>query len=179
MVKAAEVSLRFRDGKPKDAQAISDLGCQTYAETFGHVYRKSDLDEYLEKYFSKERVEQDLNDPSINYRIAMSASNMVGYAKIGPTNLPLSRNSDNILQLHRLYVRETRQGVGVGGILLSWAIDQSRSRGADELCLGVWTSNEHAIKLYEGRGFSPEGEYEINVGSAKDKELIMSLNLKE
>lgn len=179
MVKAADVSLKFRDGLPQDAQQISDLGRQTYSEFFGHVYKKSDLDQYLDKYFSVERVKRDLEDPEIDYRIAMTSTNMVGYAKVGPTTLPLQRDRSNILELHRLYVRETRQGVGLGGILLSWAIDRARERDATELCLGVWTSSQNAIKLYEGRGFEIEGEYEINVGSTKDMELIMSLKLKE
>lgn len=179
MVKAAEASLKFRDGVPDDAQQISDLGRQTYSEYFGHVYKKADLDTYLDRYFSIERVRQDLENPEIEYRIALNASQMLGYAKIGPTTLPLGRDRDNILELHRLYVRETRQGVGVGGILLSWAIDRAKERGANELCLGVWTNSKNAIKMYESRGFESEDEYEISIGSAKDYERIMSLKLKE
>jgi ribosomal protein S18 acetylase RimI-like enzyme len=179
MVKAAEASLKFRDGAPDDALQISDLGRQTYSEYFGHVYKKSDLDIYLDRYFSVDRVRRDLEDPEIEYRIALSSSNMVGYAKIGPTTLPLGRDAENALELHRLYVREFRQGVGVGGILLSWAIDRARERGANELCLGVWTNSTNAIKMYESRGFESEDEYEISIGSAKDYERIMSLKLKE
>ena len=179
MVKASDVNLRFRDGKPEDSVSISDLGRNTYEEFFGHVYTKADLDCYLQEYFSEARVRRDLENPDIDYRVAYTSSNMVGYAKIGPTSLPLDRDKRRALQLHRLYVRETRQGVGVGGILLSWAIDQARSRGAEELCLGVWTSNQNAIKLYNGRGFRSEGEYQISVGSVRDHELIMSLKLKE
>lgn len=178
MVQARDISLRFRDGKPEDAPRISDLGRQTFAETFGHIYSKADLDAYLETYFSLERVSRDLNDPEIEYRIAETSMNMVGYAKIGPVKLPLTRDCKNGLQLHRLYVRETRQGVGVGGILLSWAIDRSSERGAEELCLGVWSNNQHAIGVYENRGFTSEGYYDINVGRTVDRELIMSLKLK-
>lgn len=179
MVKAADMNLRFRDGLPEDAANISDLGRQTYADYFATVYKKSDLDAYLDKYFSVERVSHDLSDPKIDYRIAETSSNMVGYAKIGPPCIEFKQSNDKALQLHRLYVRETRQGVGVGGILLSWAIDRAKERGAEELCLGVWAHNENAIKLYENRGFEAERVYDIDVGSSKDKELVMSLKLKE
>ena len=178
MVKAADVNLRFRDGLPEDAVNISDLGRQTYSEYFSSVYKKADLDAYLAKYFSVDRVEQDLRDPEIEYRIAETNSHMVGYAKIGPPCLQTKQVRENTLQLHRLYVRETRQGVGVGGILLSWAIDRARERGAAELCLGVWANNENAIKLYENRGFEAEEVYDIDVGNTRDKELIMSLKFK-
>lgn len=179
MVKAADMNLRFRDGLPEDSASISDLGRQTYAEYFSSIYKKSDLDAYLDKYFSQERVGQDLRDPETDYRIAETSSNMVGYAKIGPPCIEFKQHNRKTLQLHRLYVRETRQGVGVGGILLSWAIDRARERGAEELCLGVWANNENAIKLYEGRGFEAERVYDIEIGNTRDKELIMSLKLKE
>lgn len=179
MVKATDVSLRFRDGVESDAESISALGRQTYSEFFGQVYQKSDLDQYLDRYFSVERVRTDLQNPEIDYRIAYTPSNMVGYAKIGPTSLPQEGPADHSLQLHRLYVRETRRGVGVGGILLSWAIDRAKERGAEKLYLGVWISSENAIKLYQSRGFIAQGEYMIEVGSTSDRELIMSLKLKE
>ncbi len=179
MVKAADVNLRFRDGSPEDAASVSDLGTHTYTENFSNIYKKSDLDAYLRKYFSVERVHQDLCDPEIDYRVAESSSLMVGYAKVGPPCIEFKQTGRNILQLHRLYVRETRQGVGVGGILLSWAIDRARERGAEELCLGVWANNENAIKLYQNRGFEAERTYDIDVGNTKDKEVVMSLKLKE
>ena len=178
MVKARDISLKFRDGEPGDAAQIADLGSQTFSETFGHIYKKSDLDAYLEKYFSIDRVTRDLNDEQIDYRVAETASSMVGYAKIGPAALPLTPERRSAIQLHRLYVRETRQGVGVGGILLSWAIARSAERGASELCLGVWSNNKHAISVYENRGFKAEGYYDITVGDSVDRELIMALPLK-
>ena len=177
MVQARDVRLRFRDGNPEDAAQIADLGRQTFSETFGAVYSKADLDAYLSTYFSVERVGRDLEDEQIDYRVAQTPANLVGYAKIGPATLPGRVANENVLQLHRLYVRETRQGVGVGGILLSWAIDRASERGAEELCLGVWSNNQHAISVYENRGFEPEGLCDIQVGKTTDRELVMSLKL--
>ena len=75
-------------------------------------------------------------------------------------------------------MKATRQGVGVGGILLSWAIDRANERGADALMLGVWSQNQRAIAVYENRGFVPGKNYEITVGDARDEELMMTLALE-
>ena len=172
------MNLRFRDGAVEDAARIADLGRQTFSEYFGQVYKKSDLDAYLDNYFSVEKVGKDLADPDCDYRVAEAPSGLVGYAKLGPTSLPLDNQDKQTLQLHRLYVRESRKGVGVGGILLSWAIDRASERGADELWLGVWSNNEHAIQVYKSRGFVSDKTYNIFVGDTKDQELMMSLGLK-
>ncbi len=178
MVQALNINLRFRDGTVDDAERIADLGRQTFAEHFGSQFKRSDLDLYMDRYFSVEKVRKDLQLPDFDYRIAAAGNTLVGYAKIGPATLPLAEPDPTRLQLHRLYVRGARQGVGVGGILLSWAIERAKERGADEICLGVSSNNKRAIKVYESRGFSACGTHEIDVGAARDEEVMMTLPLQ-
>ena len=64
-----------------------------------------------------------------------------------------------------------------GRILLAWAIERARQRGARNLFLGVWQSNERAIALYESRGFEKVGTYTFKVGDTMDDEFIMRLRL--
>lgn len=176
-MKARDTTLRFRDGVPADAQRIADLGRQTFTETFDGVYKRSDLDSYLGTYFSPDRVGRDLENPDYDYRVAEAQSGLAGYAKIGPVHLQGIMLDDEDLQLHRLYVREARQGVGVGGILLSWCIGRAKDRGANDLWLGVSSQNKKAIGVYEGRGFEAAGTHTIQVGETRDEELIMRLSL--
>ena len=179
MVQARNINLRFRDGSVEDAARIADLGRQTFNEYFDQVYKRSDLEASMNRYFSVEKVAHDLANPDVDYRVAEAASGLVGYAKIGPVSLPVDQEKlAHALQLHRLYVKATRQGVGVGGILLSWAIDRANERGADALMLGVWSQNQRAIAVYESRGFVPDKNYEISVGDTRDEELMMTLVLE-
>lgn len=178
MVQALNINLRFRDGAVTDAERIADLGRQTFAEHFGSQFKRSDLELYMDRYFSLEKVRRDLELTNFDYRVAEAGSTLVGYAKIGPANLPLSISDPSRLQLHRLYVRGARQGVGVGGILLSWAIERAKERQAGELCLGVSSNNKRAIKVYESRGFVGCGTHQVDIGSTKDEELMMTLPLQ-
>jgi ribosomal protein S18 acetylase RimI-like enzyme len=169
--------LTFRDAQMKDAAGLAEIGRETFAETFGDLYPPGDLRQFLDETYSVAKMEADLRDPDVEVRIAYSGKKMVAYCKIGPCKLPFDVGHDPALELHRVYVYQAGQGVGVGRILLAWAIERARQRGAKNLFLGVWESNEKAIALYEGRGFEKVGGYKFKVGDTMDDEFIMRLRL--
>ncbi len=165
--------LMFRDGTPEDAEALARIGSDTFAETFGHTYRREDLHRHLSSAFSREALAEELAAPGVEFRIAQSGRRMVAYAKIGPVRLPIETGAREALELHRMYVRASEQGVGVGRILLTWAINRARERGAQDMYLGVWQENERAIAVYQSRQFEIIGEYKYRVGDHYDDEFIM------
>ncbi|MFT3722582.1 MAG: GNAT family N-acetyltransferase [Hyphomonadaceae bacterium] len=169
--------LTFRDAQLKDAAGLAEIGRDTFVETFGDLYPPGDLRQYLDETYSLEKMEADLNDPEVEVRIAFTGRKMSAYCKIGPCKLPIDMGPEPALELHRVYVSQARQGVGVGRILLAWAIERSRQRGAKNLFLGVWESNDRAIALYESRGFEKVGGYKFKVGDTLDDEYIMRLRL--
>ncbi len=170
--------IAFRDALESDAADLAEIGRETFVETFGQLYQPADLKAHLEQTYSIERVTADLKDPEVEVRIAFSGKRMVAYCKIGPCKLPIDTGPEPALELHRVYVYQARQGVGVGRILLAWAIERARRRGAANLFLGVWESNARAIALYESRGFETVGAYKFKVGDTLDDEIIMRLPLK-
>jgi ribosomal protein S18 acetylase RimI-like enzyme len=169
--------LTFRDAVETDAQALAKIGGETFAETFGHLYPPADLKRYLDETYAVEQMAADLRDPEVEVRIAFSGRRMVAYCKIGPCKLPFDVGPAPALELHRVYVYQHGQGVGVGRILLSWAIERARQRGAKNLFLGVWEGNTRAIAMYESRGFEKVGAYKFKVGDTLDDEFIMRLKL--
>lgn len=169
--------LTFRDAQLKDATGLAEIGRETFAETFADYYPPGDLRQFLDETYSVGKMEADLRDPDVEVRIAYSGRKMVAYCKIGPCKLPIDTGPQPSLELHRVYVYQHGQGVGVGRILLAWAIERARQRGAKNLYLGVWESNARAIALYESRGFEKVGNYKFKVGDTMDDEFIMRLRL--
>ncbi len=172
-----DLDLRFRDAREEDARSVADLARRTFAETSGHLWPREDLDTYLNEQFSKEVLARQIVDPAIDFRLAEARSGLAGYAKIGPPRPPLDTGEPGLLELHRLYVQEARQGVGVGRILLDWTIERARERSASTLCLGVFVHNERALSVYEARGFKPTGRHSLSVGASTGDEVIMCLEL--
>lgn len=170
-------ALTFRDAREADAADLSEIGRETFSETFGHLYSASDLRDYLDENFAIDRMREETRDPEIDIRICLSGRGMVAFCKIGPMKLPVDTGSEPVLELHRIYVFKSRQGVGVGRILLTWAIDRARQRRAKALYLGVWEGNDRARAVYASRGFEAVGAYKFRVGQTLDDEVIMRLAL--
>lgn len=169
--------ITFRDARENDAADVAEIGAETFAETFGDLYSPSDLKRFLSETYALEAMKADLRDPQVEVRMAYSGRRLVAYCKIGPCKLPIDVGPEPALELHRVYVYQARQGVGVGRILLTWAIERARRRGAKNLFLGVWQNNEKAIALYKSRGFEIVGAYKFKVGDTLDDEHIMRLKL--
>lgn len=171
-------ALSFRDARENDAAELVDIARDTYIETFGQTYQPGDIRQYMESHFSLEAMRADIADPQTEIRVAFAGRRMVGYCKLGAMNLPEDGDPRPALQLHRIYVSRARQGVGVGRILLTWAIERARQRGAKSLWLSVWHGAQSAIRIYESRGFEIIGDTPIQVGSSFDTEQMMRLVLE-
>ena len=169
--------IAFRDAVEADAADLSEIGRDTFVETFGALYAPADLKRYLDETYSVEKMLADIRDPEVEVRVAFGGKRMMAYCKIGPCKLPIDTGPGPALELHRVYVYEARQGVGVGRILLTWAIERARRRGAEDLYLGVWRENARAIAVYKSRGFETVGAYKFRVGDTLDDEDIMRLKL--
>lgn len=176
-MRGLDLDVRFRDAKPEDAHALARLGRDTFVETFVDAYRKTDLDTFLQSTFAAEIQAAEIAEPRNDIRLAEARGGLVGYAMVGPVKLPIDPAPTAALELHRIYVRGDRQGVGLGRILLSWTVQRARERGAEDLYLGVWTNNVKAIAVYETRGFERVGHYDFHVGAQIDYELIMRKTL--
>lgn len=170
-------ALTFRDARENDAADLAEIGRDTFVETFGDLYPPTDLKQFLDANFTAEAMRADLRDPQVEVRVCYAGRRMIAYCKIGPCKLPTEHVPAPALELHRVYVSQARQGVGVGRILLTWAIDRAQQRAAKSLFLGVWQGNERAIALYKSRGFDIVGTYKFVVGDTRDDEYIMRLVL--
>jgi ribosomal-protein-alanine N-acetyltransferase len=61
------------------------------------------------------------------------------------------------VHLLNLSVDAPVQGLGLGGAMLDWLMDDAGSRGARSMLLEVRPSNTPALRLYERKGFHRVG----------------------
>jgi len=62
-------------------------------------------------------------------------------------------------------------------VLMDWAIDTARLRGAEELWLSVYTDNHRARAFYARNGFEDMGPYIFMVGAHEDEDRLMRRKL--
>ena len=167
------MSFTVRRATLEDAEILSDLGTTTFVETFGHLYPPADLESFLPGAYGLARIRHDLSAPRSATWLGEEDGKAVGYALVGPCQLPHPDVKPNDGELKRLYLLASHQGGGRGSRLLEAALGWLEEHAPGPLWIGVWSENHGAQRLYARRGFVKVGEYEFPVGETRDHELIL------
>lgn len=165
------MTIIYRDATAADLPAIDRVFRTSFCETFAHLYRPEDLAAFLGQ-FTPEAWAGEFNGPGYRFRLAEEDGEVVGFVKIGPSDLPIE-TSRRAIELRQIYVMKDHHGSGVAQALTEWAIDKVREAGFEELYLTVYTDNHRARRFYDRHGFEAIGPYAFMVGSQADEDIIM------
>lgn len=103
-------------------------------------------------------------------RVALIAGEPAGYA--------LGWCGRGEAELMNLAVDSRRQGLGIGSLLIAWALAECARRRADEMFLEVRASNERARHLYELHGFRQCGRRRGYYSNPSEDALILRASLR-
>lgn len=165
------MTVTYRDATLADARALRQLFAESFVETFGHLYRAADLDEFLESN-SEAKWKANLSDPNVVIRVGELGGGLAGFVELAPRKLPYDSTAPSI-ELRRLYLRREAHGLGIADELMKWALGEAAARGAEEIILSVYVDNYRARRFYERYGFEVVGKYDFMVGSHADEDLIL------
>lgn len=166
----------YRQAVPADGRKLSAMAQRCFTDTFGSLYRASDLAAFLDRAFGADGLPSQIDDPAFDVRIAVEGDAIAGFAKIGPVDFPGDWGSDAI-ELHQLYVLAAWQGEGVARELMDWVVATARARGFRRIVLSVYVDNIRAQRFYARYGFVEMGKYEFRVGDHVDEDRIWVLDL--
>ena len=165
------MTITYRDATAADLPAIDRVFRTSFCETFAHLYRPEDLAAFLGK-FTPEAWAEEFSDPRYRFRVAEDGGEVVGYVKLGPSELPIDSSAPAI-ELRQIYVMQDHHGSGLARALTEWAIDEAQKSGFEELYLTVYIDNHRARRFYDRFGFEAVGRYDFMVGSHADEDIIM------
>ncbi len=168
----------YRDAVSGDGPELAAMAKRCFTDTFGSLYRASDLSAFLDQAFGADGLPSQIDDPDFTIRLATDAGRIVGFAKVGPNALPFPHGDGaNAVELYQLYVLGSHHGDGVGPALMDWTIAEARARGADTLALTVFVDNHRAQAFYRRYGFVDVGRIDFPVGEHIDEDRLMVLAL--
>ena len=168
----------MRDVDMADAAMMASLARRTFAETLGHLYSRANLEAFLAGH-SEEAWQDDLADPRFEARLAETGGEPIGFVAIGRPNLPFAVDEENSVELRMLYVLAPWHGKGVAPVLMQWAVERARERGAGALFLSVFIDNRRARAFYTRYGLAEIGPYAFKVGTHEDQDIVMRLGLEQ
>ncbi|MFM1772447.1 MAG: hypothetical protein RLZZ71_1589 [Bacteroidota bacterium] len=147
---------------------LQEISKNTFEETFAAFNTKEDMTHYFEHNLSLDQLAFELQAPVSSFYFIYVEEELSGYMKL---------NISETFEIERIYILKKFQGKGIGNTLVNFAIDQSKSLGFYSLWLGAWEHNTKAISFYKSLGFISFGEHDFLLGSDRQRDILMRLDL--
>lgn len=164
----------IRRGNINDVELLESIGRKTFDDTFGGTCTKEDMKGVLERYFSREQCEKELQDPLDNYFFLEDEGVVKGYMRINSKHpCPIESIANfKVVELVRFYFLKEFHGKGDSDRLMNFAVDYARSQGFERMYLSVWEYNFRARGFYEKHGFVNSGiENDFPLGTTPQTDL--------
>jgi putative acetyltransferase len=136
-----------------DLQFLQQLGRDTYAPYYPHVWYEGGLEWYLEQCFGDELLRRELTDPATEYWVASTEGQQtVGLLKIQPDQ-PVPENPlEPAFFIEKIYLMPDFFGKGVGQVILDMLARRATAMGRSAMWLNVM-HNAGPVGAYAHAGF--------------------------
>lgn len=161
-----------------DIDQLQKIGRQTFFETFAESNTEENMKEYLEKSFSTEKLNSELNNPNSEFYFSLEEDTVIGYLKINFGASQTELKDDKALEIERIYVLKEFHGKKVGQLLYEKAIQIAKETKSDYVWLGVWEENHRALAFYKKNGFVEFDKHIFRLGNDEQTDIMMKLQLK-
>ena len=157
-----------------DTESLAQFSRKAFVDAYEKNNRPDYVQQYADTSFSKSAIRADLENPEIVYQMAVLGKNILGYVKLC-CHTPTEGVADpDAMQLSRIYVDESKQGLGVGGKLLDAAVTEARDSGHSTIWLAAWEENTRAHRFYERHGYRIVGRTHFMLGPERQEDVVMA-----
>jgi ribosomal protein S18 acetylase RimI-like enzyme len=170
--------ISIRTATLSDAELLTSIGMNAFYDTFAEVNTKDDMDLYLSKNFTVDRLSSELNDANSTFLLAEDEGKPAGYAKVRKSPPPEGLQGSHSIEIERLYACREYIGKQVGRKLMQECLDLVKQGGYDVVWLGVWEHNHRAIAFYEKSGFKKFSTHPFMLGNDLQTDFLMMKELK-
>ena len=170
------MEIYYGKAKVEDAIRISVLLKTVYIEVYATEGITFEFSNFIEKKFSKEQIEKNIQENSDQYLVAYYDNNPVGVAEIIFNSLcPITHKT--IPELSKLYVLKRFNGKGIGYGLMMETERMLKEKSFKELNLEVYIGNTHAISFYERLGYQKIGNVDFPMEENTYENWVMNKKL--
>ncbi|WP_160715874.1 GNAT family N-acetyltransferase [Chitinophaga solisilvae] len=156
-----------------DVAVLKDLCTTTFIDTYAEHNTEADMQEYLSRHFTTERLSAQLQEEDCFFYFAEYNGEKIGYIKLNTGVKQTEHAEMKALEIERIYVLKAYQGVKAGHALIEKAMAAGADIRAPYVWLGVWEKNSKAITFYERHGFVAFDTHIFVLGEDQQKDILM------
>ena len=155
-----------------DAELIADISRETFVETFAAHNTPADMDLFLSRQFTKEKLIEEARITGHIFLLAYVEGLPAGYVFLKEGSIA-ALPTPNAIEISRLYALKSFIGKGIGKALMDAAVSQALTMNKAYIWLGVWEQNLRAINFYSKYGFKKFSEHDFTLGNDVQKDWLM------
>ena len=144
-------------------KAIVEIGKISVEESHRESCSAKEMNEYLDKHYNKEVIQEELRDENNIYHIIYYNGIPAGFSKIILNAPHTNIQQQNITKLDRIYLLKEYFNLKLGLQLLNFNIELSKSNHQTGIWLFTWVGNKRAVDFYLKTGFSIVGSHQFKV----------------
>lgn len=156
---------------------LIELARKTFEDTFGHLNEPGPFQAYMNSAFSREKISSELDKPASDYYLIYYQGQLTGYLKLNTAMGQTDIKDPESLEIERIYVDSSFQGLGLGKALFEFSVQKARNLQLSYIWLGVWEKNEKALRFYKSRGFYQFSDHPFKLGDELQTDYLMRLDL--
>lgn len=164
----------IRKATTTDSKILSQIGAETFYQTFRPHNSENDMQAYLQKAYNEVTILQNLQNENVVYYLCLDEQMPIGYMKL---ILNTSYGELKGIELEKIYVLQDYLGSGAGQLLIDKAISCTRENNFQILFLGVWQENKRAVSFYHKNGFETFATRTFQLGERLCEDYMMKLNV--
>lgn len=172
------MQLQLRQCGLSDLAVLRNLAIKTYWETYGAQNTPENMEAYIRTAFHADQLGRELSDPNSEFFFLYADDVLAGFMKLNEAPSQTDVNDRESLQLERIYISGSFQGMGLGQFLIDSAIQTAVRRKKKYIWLCAWEHNYKALWFYEKNGFWKMGAHTILMGSEEQTDYLLRKNLQ-
>lgn len=157
-----------------DVPLLCALGAATFRETYREISDPREVDEYADEHFTPDQVAAWFRKPGARTLLAVAGRVPVGYAHLRHAEVPACVADRQAIELSRLYLLGSSQGIGLGSAMMAAALAQAAALEARTVWLGAYDRNVRALAFYARHGFVRVGTHGFEFGGLVHADPVLT-----
>ena len=146
-------NIQLKKIRNSDADFLLKLMKEIYPSAYSHFWEDKGA-WYVNSQYSKEVVLREIQEPKTDYFFVLFKDCIVGVFRVVWDETLKGFLEQPQVKLHRIYLSNETQGIGLGKKLLSWLEGEAIKKGYQMIWLDAMDQHTQALQFYKNLGYT-------------------------
>ncbi|CAJ1178452.1 GNAT family N-acetyltransferase [Companilactobacillus nantensis] len=162
-----------------DLEILQKVSAETYLATFGQYNTPENTQAYIHDAYALDVLRREMTNKNSEFYFLFVDQELAGYLKVNILDAQSEPLDDSFMEIQRIYIRVPFKRMGLGKVLMEFAIERAKAFKKPHVWLGVWEKNFPAQKFYQSMGFEHYSSHKFVMGTSTQTDYILKKELEK